>query len=230
MMRITSDVETLKIRGSATHSAIKPIQILIVDDHEIIRRGLSALLKTNTDFELIGEAANGLQALEQCARLQPDIILMDIRMPHMDGLQATQRIRADYPNIRVIILTGSDDPRVVTSAMQAGAIGYLEKDISSEHLATAIRAAYQGNRTLSPAATQALVSAATEPPEPIYDLTEREADVLALMVKGLTNPEIARQLSVSRSTVKYHISAILAKLGVVNRSEAVAFALKNRLL
>lgn len=215
---------------SAIRTNDHPIHILIVDDHEIIRRGLSVLLESHADFRLIGEASNGIQALEQCAKLHPDVVLMDLKMPQMDGVQATRLIRAGYPCVRVIILTCASDPEAVTMAIQAGAISYLEKDVSHEHLASAIRAAYQGNRTLSPAATQAIISAAIHPPDPVFELTDRETEVLGLMVEGHTNPEIALQLSVSRSTVKYHISAILAKLGVVNRSEAVAFALKNKLL
>ena len=207
-----------------------PIQILIVDDHEIVRRGLAFLLGGHPDFLLIGEASDGEQAVEQCAKLQPDIVLMDLRMPKMDGVQATRLICAGSPRVRVIVLTCASDPAAVTSAMQAGAISYLEKDIPHEHLATAIRAAYHGIRTLSSRATQALISAAIRPPQPIYALTDRETEVLALMIDGLTNPEIALRLSVSRSTVKYHISAILSKLGVVNRSKAVAVALKQHLM
>jgi len=223
-------VEQLEYGFSVKRVDRRPIQILIVDDHEIVRRGIAFLLSDHPDFMLIGEASNGEQAVEQCAKLEPDIVLMDLRMPKMDGVQATRLIRARYPRVRVIVLTCANDQAAVTNAMQAGAISYLEKDVPHEHLAAAIRAAYKGNRTLSPQASQALINAAIDPPKPVYALTERETEVLTLMIEGLTNPEIAERLSVSRSTVKYHVSALFSKLGVVNRSEAVAFAFKHELL
>lgn len=206
------------------------IRILIVDDYEVVRRGLAVVLADHPDFMLVGEASNGLEAVDQCARLSPDIVLMDLLMPKMDGFQATRIIRASCPDIHVIALSSSSDPARVTSAIQAGATSYLVKNIASEELATAIRAAYDGSRTLSPEATQALINAAVQPPAPNYTLTAREIDVLRLMVDGMTNPAIAQHLSVSRSTVKYHISAILSKLGVANRSEAVACAFKYHLV
>lgn len=208
------------------------IRILIVDDHEMVRRGLISFLGTFEDLKVIGEASNGAKALEKIEGLQAevDVIVMDLIMPEMDGFQAIRVIHERYPEIAVIALSSAGDSNAVTAAMQAGATSYLLKNIRTEHLADAIRAARRGEHTFSPEATQALIRAATRPPQPHIDLTEREMDVLKLMTMGLNNPEIAERLMISRSTVKYHISAILAKLGVSNRSEAIAMALKQKLI
>jgi NarL family two-component system response regulator LiaR len=155
---------------------------------------------------------------------------MDMMMPGIDGATATQAIRQRYPQVQVIALTSFKEQDLVQRALQAGAIGYLLKDVQALELAEAIRAAYAGRPTLAPEATQALIQAATQPPQPGHDLTEREREVLALMVKGLSNNEIAGRLVVSISTVKYHVSGILSKLGAANRAEAVAMALQHRLV
>lgn len=206
------------------------IRILIVDDHEMVRRGLISFLGTFDDLEVIGEASNGTEALENLESLKPDVIVMDLIMPEMDGFEAIRIIHERYPDIAVIALSSAGDSHAVTAAMQAGATSYLLKNIRTEQLADAIRAARRGEHTFSPEATQALIRAATRPPAPRIDLTEREMDVLKLMTLGLNNPEIAERLMISRSTVKYHISAILSKLGVSNRSEAIAMALKQKLV
>ncbi len=206
------------------------IRVLIVDDHEMVRRGLSLFLRSFEDLELVGEATNGEEALKVCEDTKPDVILMDIVMPGGNGIEATRAIKEKYPHIYIVALTSSSDMSSVTAAIQAGATSYLLKNISDDQLANAIRAAKQGQRVLSPEATQALINAATRPTEPNYRLTGREIEVLKLMVQGLNNPEIAEKLYVSRSTVKYHISSIFAKLNVTNRSEAIALALRHGLI
>jgi NarL family two-component system response regulator LiaR len=206
------------------------IRVLVVDDHTMVRRGLATFLKVFDDLELAGEAANGQAAIQLCAQLQPDVVLMDMVMPEMDGATATRLIRKQSPLIQVLALTSFKEEILVQSALQAGAIGYLLKDLSADELAQAIRAAHAGRATLSPEAAQALVHAASQPPAPGIDLTERERAVLALMVEGLNNTQIAARLTVSPSTVKSHVSNILSKLGVTSRTEAVTLALRNRLV
>ncbi len=208
----------------------RPVRVVIVDDHEMVRRGLSLFLRGFSDLEVVGEAANGAEALQVCEAQQPDVVLMDIVMPEVNGIEATRTLRERFPNMAIVALSSSGDTRSVTATMQAGATSYLLKNVSDDQLANAIRAAQRGQRTLSPEATQALINAATRPPEPEFRLTEREQEVLALLADGLNNPEIAERLVISRSTVKYHISSILAKLGVSNRSEAVVLALKHDLV
>lgn len=207
-----------------------PIRVMLVDDHTMVRRGLAAFLKVFDDLELAGEAANGKDAIQLCARVLPDVVLMDMVMPDMDGVTATQAIRQQFPEVQVIALTSFKDKGLVQNALQAGAIGYLLKDVSADELAQAIRAAHAGRATLSPEAALALVHTATRPPTPGHDLTERERDVLALMVAGLNNTQIADRLVVSPSTIKSHVSHILAKLGVASRTEAVALAVRHRLV
>lgn len=208
----------------------KRIRVLLVDDHDMVRRGLAVFLEAFPDLELVGEAADGLEAVALCERVQPDVILMDVLMPQMDGIEATRCIRAKYPHIQVLMLSSAKDEDLIKSGIQAGAIGYILKNIGVNEMAEAVRAAYRGQSTLSPAVTQVLVAATARPPEPEYHLTERERELLALLVKGLSNPEIAGRLTISLSTVKFHISSILAKLGVSSRTEAVAMALEKHLV
>ncbi len=211
-------------------NARPPIRVLLVDDHQMVRKGLATFLKVFDDLELAGEAADGAEAVSQCRRLQPDVVLMDMVMPEMDGATATRLIRKQCPDVQVLALTSFTEEKQVHNALQAGAIGYLLKDVSAEELAHAIRAAHAGRATLSPEATQALIQAASQPPEAGHDLTEREQSVLALMVEGLSNTQIAGRLVVSPSTIKFHVSNILAKLGAASRSEAVALAVRNKLV
>jgi NarL family two-component system response regulator LiaR len=207
------------------------IRVLVVDDHDMVRRGLAAFLRVIPDLELVGEARNGEQAVQRVSELQPDVVLMDLRMPVMSGTDATRAIRAQWPQVHVLALTSFSEQELVHDALAAGAIGYLLKNVSAEELAQAIRAACGGRVTLAPEAAQALIEEARrEQPESPPDLTPRELEVLALMVEGLTNPQIAERLVVSKATARTHVSSILGKLGAATRSEAVALAVRHRLI
>ena len=206
------------------------IKVLVVDDHDMVRKGLSVLLEDFEDLVVVGEAADGQAALDSCRRQPVDVVLMDMLMPRMDGIQATQRIREACPNTQIIALTSFSDDENVSKAFKAGAIGYLMKNVSGNELASAIRRAFRGQSTLAPEAAQALISATTKPPAVGYDLTEREREVLLLMIEGLNNREIAERLYISGSTVKNHVSSILDKLGTTSRTQAVAFAVEHKLL
>ena len=208
----------------------EPIRVMLVDDHAVVRSGLSAFLLAFDDLKLVAEASGGEEAVRICLQAKPDVVLMDLVMPGMDGAEATRAIRQKCPHIQVVALTSFKEEEVVQAALKAGAIGYLLKNVSADELAEAIRRAHAGKATLAPEAAQILIHSATEPPPPGHDLTEREREVLVLMVEGLSNPEIANRLIVSRSTVKFHVSSILSKLGVGSRTEAVALALQSHLL
>ena len=213
-----------------TNPPAQPIRVMLVDDHTMVRWGLATFLMVFDDFKLVGEADNGRTAVQLCAEVLPDVVLMDLAMPEMDGITATRLIHQQFPQVRVIALTSFKEGKLIRDALEAGAIGYMLKDASAEELAQAIRAAHAGRATLSPEATQALVHAASQPLEPGLDLTEREREVLLLMIEGLNNTQIAGRLTVSPSTVKSHVSNILSKLGVASRTEAVTLALRNRIL
>jgi two-component system, NarL family, response regulator LiaR len=203
------------------------IRVMIVDDHAMLRKGLRLFLKGFTDLELAGEAGCGQEAIDLCRQLRPDVVLMDMLMPDMDGASATRLIREQRPKTQVIALTSFHDPELVERAIQAGAIGYLLKNISASDLAHAIREAHAGRSTLAPEAAQVLVQATRQRADrPDYGLTEREAEVLALLAEGLSNADIAACLVVSLATVKYHVRNILAKMGVSSRTEAVALTLQ----
>ncbi len=211
----------------------QPIRVMLVDDHAVVRSGLGAFMMVFDDLELVGEAGSGEEAVRMCEQLQPDVVMMDLVMPGMDGATATRVIREHWPHVQVIALTSFKEQDLVQGVLDAGAIGYLLKNVSVDELAGAIRAAHAGRPTLAPEATQALIQAsraAKAPPAPGFDLTPREREVLALMVEGLNNPQIAERLVVSRSTIKFHVSSILSKLGVASRTEAVALAVQNRLV
>lgn len=206
------------------------IRIMFVDDHAMVRRGLVTFLKVFDDLQLVGEAESGAAAIKLCSEAQPDVVLMDMLMPDMDGATATQLIRQQFPSVQVIVLTSFKEGELIKKALAAGAIGYLLKDVSADELARAIRSAHAGRATLSPEAAQSLVQTSNLPPAPGLDLTEREREVLALMIEGLSNSQIAVKLGVSSSTIKSHVSNILSKLGVVSRTEAVTLALRNHII
>jgi NarL family two-component system response regulator LiaR len=216
-----------------TMTETTPIGVLIVDDHSMVRTGLAAFIRVKPDLDLLGEARDGQEALQLCETLQPDVILMDLVMPRMDGVAATRAIHERWPRVQIIALTSFREKELVQDALQAGAISYLLKDVSMDELAEAIRAAHAGRSTLAPEAAQALIQAAraaSEGPQPGHDLTPREHEVLVLMVEGLNNPQIGERLVIGVTTVRSHVSSILSKLGVSNRAEAIALALRSKLV
>jgi two-component system, NarL family, response regulator LiaR len=207
-----------------------PIRVMLVDDHTMVRRGLATFLKVFDDLELVGEAADGETALKLCGQILPDVILMDLLMPDVDGVTAIRLIRQRYSAVQIIALTSFKEEALVQSALRAGAIGYLLKDVLAEDLAQAIRAAHAGRGTLSPEIVQAMTHADDPAAPPGHDLTERELEVLILLVAGLGNNEIADKLVVSPATIKSHVSNILAKFGVASRTEAAAMAVRQGLV
>jgi len=207
-----------------------PIRVLIVDDHKVVRSGLATFLRAFRDLELVGQAANGREAVLLAERERPDVVLMDLMMPEMDGAAATKAIRERCPATQVVALTSFKEDEMVKNVLQAGAIGYLLKDVGADELASAIRSARAGTPTLSPEATAVLLQTARTPRQPGHDLSTREREVLRLMVEGLNNRGIADRLVISPTTAKFHVSAILGKLGVENRTEAVALAVQHRLV
>ncbi|HEX5689389.1 MAG TPA: response regulator transcription factor [Roseiflexaceae bacterium] len=206
------------------------IRVLIVDDHAVVRSGLAVFLEVFDDLELAGEAANGKEAIRMCDAVRPDVVLIDLMMPEMDGATACSQIRQSHPHIQIIALTSFHEHGLVHAALQAGAIGYLLKNVTSDELAGAIRSAYAGRPTLAPEVTETLMYDITHPPAPAQELTPREREVLTLMAKGYSNNDIANQLIVSRSTIKFYVSSILAKLHVTSRVEAVALAIERHLV
>jgi len=218
------------------------IRVLLADDQDIIRTGLTIILNHQPDIEVVGQAADGLEAVEAAKRLQPDVILMDIKMPHLNGIQATRQIVAALPKIQIIILTTYDNDDWVFDGIRAGAIGYLLKDTARDNLAEAVRGALRGESQIDPAVArkvlhefQQIATRRAAPPQPVDDeqleqLTDREEDILKLLATGLSNKDIAQQLFLSERTVKNHISAILTKLHANDRTSAVLTALKRGLV
>lgn len=205
------------------------IKILLVDDHTVVRSGLSKFLLVHKDIKLVGEASDGVEAVQKTSLYRPDVVLMDLMMPGMDGITAIREIHQKYPNIKIIALTSFAEQNMVQGALQAGAIGYLQKNVTAKELAHAIRLAREGKMTLSSEAMQVLTYSVPQPQIRGGRLTERERDVLKCMSDGLNNNEIAEQLVVSLGTVKFHISNIFQKLGVDSRVEAVKMAIEQKL-
>ncbi|WP_336773987.1 response regulator transcription factor [Paenibacillus sp. MMO-58] len=212
------------------------IKILLADDHQIVLKGISFYLAMQPDFELVGEAHNGKEAVEKAGELQPDIVLMDLNMPIMDGIEASALIKEQHPHIKVLVLTSFADQSHIVPALQTGAIGYMLKDVEPDQLAEAIRSAYKGNIQLHPDISRALLSRSEPEPRPepnipypnkdksLEALTPRELEVLQLLTKGLSNKDIAQTLIVAEKTVKTHVSSILSKLDLSDRTQAALFA------
>ena len=206
------------------------IRVMVVDDHLVVREGLITLLETFPDFEMVGAAGGGAQAIEIVGKLAPDVVLMDLVMPDVDGVTATRAIRQRHQEIQVLAVTSYKDMELVRGVLEAGAIGYLLKTVSAEELAEAIRAAHRGELTVAPEASQVVIEAMTAPAPPGRDLTDREDEVLALLVQGLSNNEIGDKLGVSPHTVKNHLRSIYSKLGVTSRTAATTLAIKHGLV
>lgn len=206
------------------------IRVMIVDDHPVVRNGIALFLETCDDIDCVGQVDSGRKAVRLCEELRPDVILMDVVMPDMDGIETTRAVRESYPDIQVIALTSFENEESVPAMIDAGAISYLLKNVAVDEIADAIRRAYNGKGMLSPEASQALVRSVTKPKPLGHDLTDRELEVLALIVKGLNNTEIGEHLFISTSTVKNHVSNILAKLDAVTRSEAAALAVQHKMI
>jgi len=209
-----------------------PIQVLIVDDHAIVRKGIRALLAEYKEIEVVGEASNGAEAVELVKRLRPDVILIDLVMPVMDGIEAIKQIVTSQPKARILVLTGYASENYVIPSIEVGALGYLLKDSQPEDLITAIRQVYLGEPSIDPAIAWKLIRGISgeKPAQTTKPLTERELEVLRLLAMGKSNPEIAEQLSLTEVTVRTHISRILAKLGLANRVQAALYALRSGLV
>lgn len=214
---------------------MQKIKILLVDDQRLIREGLKTLLELENDFKVVGEAKNGKDAVEQFRKLRPDVVLMDIRMPEMDGVQATQVIKMNYDSSKIIILTTFDEDEYVFEAIRAGAVGYLLKDVSSEEIASAIRIVSQGGALLQPNVTKKILKEFSTLEKPFLrkeniKLSEREKEIVSLVAKGLTNSDVAEKLFLSEGTVKNYISNIFSKLGAKNRASLIEIARKSGLI
>lgn len=209
--------------------AAAAIRVLVVDDHPMIRLGLAAMVRAERDFEFVGEAAHGRDAISVAQATRPDVVLLDLVMPDLDGVAVVAALRPLLPRTRFVMLTSLMDAATVRRALEAGACGYMLKSASAQELVTIIRAAHAGQRVMSPEATDALIKESREP-QLGQDLTPRERELLALMARGMNNQEIAATLTIAVPTVKFHITNILGKLNADNRTEAVLAAIKHRLV
>ena len=210
--------------------ADKRIKVIIVDDHVLVRSGLEVVLGMFDDIELVGQAGDGEEALRLCAELRPDVVLMDLVLPGMSGVEATRRIVTELPETRVVALTSFTEDDLIGDTLRAGAIGYLMKNVSADQLAGAVRAAAEGRSTLAPEAADVLMRSVSSPRPQAETLTAREQEVLKLMADGLTNADIGQRLVIGVATVKTHVSSIIAKLGVSTRTEATALAIRRGLV
>lgn len=206
------------------------IKVLIADDHPLVRHGIKTFLETYDDIYIVGEAGNGREAIEICEKYLPDVVLMDVRMPGLNGIESTNHILKKRPNIKVIILTSFIDKELIENSLKAGASSYLLKNESGDRIVRVIRDAYQGKSNLSSEATQIMISEVRNPLSERYQLTKREKEILSLMVEGLSNKEIAKRLTLSTSTIQFHITNILSKFSVSKRTEAIYLALKQKLV
>jgi DNA-binding NarL/FixJ family response regulator len=203
------------------------IRVVIVDDHGVVRDGLARLIDALDDMEVVGTAADGAEAVDVCVREQPNVVLMDIEMPRVDGIEATRTIRRDAPSVAVLILTSFSDRARILGALEAGACGYLLKDVDADQVADAVRAAARGESPLDPRAATTVLSARSAP-NPVGALSAREREVLGLLVEGLPNKLIARRLGISEKTVKTHLTAVFRAIGVTDRTQAALWAERNR--
>lgn len=208
---------------------MEPIRVFVVDDHPMIRHGLAAMLKAEPGMTWLGDAPDGTDAVRIVPDLLPDVVLMDLVMPRLDGVATIAALKPQLPRTKFVILTSLLEPSEVRRAMEAGACGYLLKNASSQELVNVIQMAHKGHRVLAPEVTDALVANQKDPP-PGGDLTQRERELLALMARGFSNQEISTQLHIAMPTVKFHVTNILAKLHADNRTEAVLVALKHKLV
>jgi len=218
--------------SSAAQAPEKKIRVLVADDHSVVRQGLRMFLLVQPDMEMVGEAQNGREAVAFATTLAPDVVLMDLLMPEMDGIAATAAIKAARPETQILVLTTFLDDRRVAEAIQAGAVGFLLKEVEADDLIKAVRGAARGEPQLHPDAARMLMGLATRPkpaPDHATTLTDRERDVIALLAEGQSNKQIARELSISETTVKGHVANILGKLELADRTQAAVYAVRNGL-
>jgi two-component system, NarL family, response regulator LiaR len=208
----------------------KVIKVIVVDDHPLVRHGIKTVFEAYDDIEMIAEAENGKEALEICAKYKPDVVIMDMVMPILDGAEATSQLIRSFPDIKVIALTSFNDKDLIRKSLKAGAVSFVLKNVSGAKLVKIIKDAYKGKSVLSPYATKILLTELREKTDEKIKLTKREKEILTLIVEGLSNKEIAKRLFLSNSTIQFHVSNILSKLGVSKRTEAAYLALKQKLV